>query len=384
MAATLGAPSAALKREGKRRATDRKTRAGRASVAPVRASRATAAGGRHQAGVVTPQQEHFALAAYDLTAGDAGGLRALLVAWTGAAARLAAGRRSVAAVDDGAFDSGEAHELEPARLTVTLGLGPGVFDGRFGLGDRRPVALRPLPPYPGDELDERRCGGDLCVQACADDPQVVFHAVRTLTRVAAGLAEPRWAQTGFVRHGTIEGRGRMPRNLLGFREGANNLRVPEAIERHVWVARGDRTWMAGGTYAVVRRIRLALDRWDASPVAEQERAIGRRKVTGAQLAPPETPEDAHVRLAGPGAEGARMLRRSYNYFDGVDPATRRLDAGLVLVAFVRDPRRQFDPVQRRLAERDALRGFGVHTGSAVFAIPPAPAPGGYVGDGLLG
>jgi deferrochelatase/peroxidase EfeB len=337
----------------------------------------------HQPGVATRQQAHVALAAFDVvddaTPDD---VRDVLAAWSAAAARLMAGGRSAQDVDAGR-DGGEAHELVPAGLTLTFGLGPGLFDpARFGLADRRPIGLEPLPAFACDALDERRCGGDLCVQACADDPQVAFHAIHALTRAAHGIARPRWAQTGFVRRGTVEDRGRTPRNLLGFREGASNLRDPGQLARHVWVDRGDRTGMRGGTYLVVRRIRADLEAWDAAPIAAQERAVGRTKVTGARLEAPD--RDAHTVRAGPALNGgARLLRRSYNFFDGVDTATGALDAGLLLLCFQRDPRRQYAPIQRALDAQDALARYGVHTGSAVFAIPPGCRPGGYVGEPLL-
>jgi deferrochelatase/peroxidase EfeB len=289
-------------------------------------------------------------------------------------------------------DSGEVQELAPAGLTVTLGLGPEVFErDRFGLADRRPAALRALPPFPGDELQPQRCGGDVCVQACANDPQVAVHAVRTLARLAAGAARLRWAQTGFISVGTLADRGRTPRNLFGFREGARNVREPRELERHVWISGRDRSWMLGGTYAVVRRIRMRVDAWDATPVADQEQAIGREKLSGARFDDPRfvtppapVPPGAHISLAGVDqSDGARMLRRSYNYFDGVDPVSGEPDMGLFFVCFVRDPRRQFVPMQQRLSERDPLNPFVTYTAGAVFAVPPAPAPGRFVAQGLF-
>jgi deferrochelatase/peroxidase EfeB len=338
-----------------------------------------------QPGIVTRQQSCLALGAFDLQTGDAARLRELLAAWTAAAARVSAGRRDPQAVED-RVDSGEVQELEPARLTVTLGLGPSVF-ARVGLEDRRPVAARALPAFAGDELDPRRCDGDLCVQACADDPQVAFHALRTLARVARGTARMRWAQPGFISLGTVEGKGRTPRNLFGFREGARNIREPRELELAVWVAGRDREWMLGGTYMIVRRLRMRLPEWDALAVTEQEAVIGREKVSGATFDDERwavrgvrpVPEDSHIALAG----DVRMLRRSYNYFDGVDAASGEPDAGLVLICFVRDPRRQFVPLQQRLSERDPLGRYAVCTGSAQFAIPPAPAAGEFVGERLF-
>ncbi|MEA2128480.1 MAG: deferrochelatase/peroxidase EfeB [Solirubrobacteraceae bacterium] len=344
-----------------------------------------------QPGIVTRQQAHLVFAAFDVDAGSAGELGELFAAWSLAGARLMGGERSARDVQERG-DSGEVQELAPAGLTVTLGLGPDVFErDRFGLADCRPAALRALPSFPGDELQPRRCGGDVCVQACANDPQVAVHAVRTLARLGAGAARLRWAQTGFISVGTLEDRGRTPRNLFGFREGARNVREPRELERHVWISGRDRSWMLGGTYAVVRRIRMRVDAWDETAVADQEQAIGREKVSGARfdderfVKPPKpVPPGAHISLAGVDqSDGTRMLRRSYNYFDGVDPVSGEPDMGLFFVCFVRDPRRQFVPMQQRLSERDPLNPFVTYTGGAVFAVPPAPAPGRFVAQGLF-
>lgn len=256
---------------------------------------------------------------------------------------------------------------ETPRRTVTVGLGPGLFGDRFGLASQRPVALRELPAFNGDELDPALCGGDVCIQACADDR---LHAADALEGIVAGIggaARIRWRQDGFVHRE----RGGRPRNLLGFHDGVDNLRRGRDVDRHVWVTKGDRTWMVGGTFLVVRRIELRLAAWRALAVTEQERVIGRRRDSGAPLGgrhpfdrlPLETDAiapDAHVRLAAPRTNGgAAMLRRAYSY-----------DTGLLLLAYQADPRRQFVPVQRRLAEHDALSRFSRPIGSAVFALPP--------------
>jgi deferrochelatase/peroxidase EfeB len=154
--------------------------------------------GAHQPGIATRQQDHLAFAAFDVTVQRAAELRGLLAALSAAAERLMAGRRSATDVEAG-IDSGETNELAPARLTITFGLGPSLFErDRLGFADRRPTALRPLPAFAGDALEPDRCGGDLCVQACSDGVQVAFHALRIMARVAAGAAVPRWAQTQFV------------------------------------------------------------------------------------------------------------------------------------------------------------------------------------------
>ncbi len=286
---------------------------------------------------------------------------------------------------------------------MTVGFGPSLFDGRFGLADRRPEALIDLPAFPGDELDPARSGGDLCVQACADDAQVAFHAVRNLTRLAFGSATLRYLQTGFGRTASAGGGDPTPRNLLGFRDGTDNL-VPDdptAMDSFVWADDPDQPWMRGGSYLVARRIRVHLEAWDRSTLEDQERTIGRVKDSGAPLGArhehdpvdlaavdsfgdPVIPESAHIRVAAPSTNhGAALLRRGYSFVDGVDPTTGELDAGLYFLCFQRRPADQFVRVQTRLAGQDALSAYVVHTGSAVFACPPGTVQGQRWGHGLV-
>ena len=341
--------------------------------------------GTHQAGILTRPQQHLHLVALDLDLESAQELEQLLVRWTNASAALTAGRPVAAPDTEPSWqDSGDAVGYSAGRLTVTVGLGPGVFerdgDDRFGLRSRRPAGLARLPAFPGDALDPARSAGDLCLQICADDPQIAFHALRTLVRLAHGAARVRWTQTGFQRSPQDGG---TPRNTLGFRDGSRNLdiRAPRDVTRHLWVQDG---WMRNGTFLIVRRIRTLLDVWDASTPDEQERVIGRRKASGAPLharhesddvVPERLPERSHVREAAPESNGGRqLLRRAYNYADGLDPATGQLDAGLIFLSFQRSPD-QFIAVQRRLAEHDALNKHISHTSSAVFAVPPGVQKG---------
>ena len=349
--------------------------------------------GAHQAGIVTPQQDQLAFAAFDVASPSRAALRDLLQRWTQAALDLTAGREYAAAAgrpDRPPPDPGEALGLAPASLTLTFGFGPGLFRDGSGLEHLRPPALEPLPAFAGDALDPARSGGDLCVQACADDPQVAFHAVHVLARVAGDGVVLRWLQHGF-RPRPSRG-GEPPRNLLGFKDGTANIRGGDAAatDRFVWVRRGDGPgWLEGGTYLVARRIELVLESWDAVALSEQERAIGRRKRSGDALVGSALAADAHIRVAGPGANGGlRILRRGYSFSDGsrpgpLDRGGHQLASGLVFVAFVRDPGRQFVPLQRRLSTGDALSMFTQHTGSALFACPPGTAPGGFVGEQLF-
>jgi deferrochelatase/peroxidase EfeB len=288
-------------------------------------------------------------------------------------------------------DPGEADGLGPAGLTLTFGLGPALFerggDDVLGLRDRRPKRLEQIRPLPGDDLQPARSEGDLCVQACADDPQVAFHAVHALTLAARGAAVPRWTQSGFLPRRNVETAARAPRNLMGFKDGINNIRPDDAaaMARHVWVGQNEQpSWMRNGTYLVARRIRMLLDVWDGLPVADQEQAVGREKASGRRLRANEIPVDSHVALASAKArEGVRILRRGYSYNDGVDPDTDQIDAGLFFICFQRDPVRQFTAIQKRLGVNDGLAKHLSHTSSAVFACPPGARRGGYVGEGLF-
>jgi deferrochelatase/peroxidase EfeB len=363
--------------------------------------------GAHQAGIATPAQSYMCFTAFDLTDASLTDLRSLLQRWTRAAALLTAGQlyQTVSQQpDENPEDTGEAIGLGPAQLTLTFGFGPGLFESRMGsaLRRRRPAELAELPPFGGERLDPARSGGDLCVQACANDAQVAFHAAHVLSRVAAGTALPRWSQLGFGRASLPRAQS-TPRNLIGFKDGTDNIRAQdaEAMRRFVWVKAGDGpSWMVGGTYMVVRRIRILFDVWDATSLEGQERVIGRYKLSGAPLGErgehdpvdlasgspdaPTIPANAHIRLASPRYNGGqRILRRGYSYSQGTEVATGEIDAGLFFVAFERSLRRQFIPLQSRLAASDALNVHTVHTASAVFACPPGVGAGGFIGEGLF-
>jgi len=365
--------------------------------------------GAHQAGIITPAQDRLHFAAFDLADGAGrDDLRELLAMWTAAARRMTAGLPAGAAASDPAApptDTGEAQGLPPAQLTVTFGLGPGLFGAtgrdRLGLGDRRPARLAALPALPGDELDPDRSGGDLCVQACADDPQVAFHAVRNLARIGRGVVVMRWSQLGFGRTSRTSTAQVTPRNLMGFKDGTNNITAedPKSLAAHVWAAEGEPAWMRGGTYLVARRIRMLIEVWDRAALEDQEKTIGRQKGSGAPLGSeaehdpldlqahgadgPVIPARAHVRLAAPASnDGTRILRRGYSFTDGFDPELGQLDAGLFFISFQRDPR-AFIALQNRLGAHDALNEYIKHVGSAVFAVPGGTRPGEAVGAGLF-
>jgi deferrochelatase/peroxidase EfeB len=372
--------------------------------------------GVHQAGIVTPQQAHSYVAALDVTTTKREDIVAMLRTWTAAAARMtSAGPAAPIGKDESdlAADSGDALGLPPARLTLTFGFGAGLFvkDGRdrYGLAARRPEALVDLPRFNGDQLVAARTGGDLSVQACAEDPQVAFHAVRQLARLAYGAAQIRWAQTGFLPQVPSS---ETPRNLMGFKDGTSNPSTSEAAEmqKHVWVGTEGPDWMRGGTYVVLRRIRIALEHWDRTPVDFQEETIGRRKHSGAPVGGkgefdpldldatdaegnPVIAENAHVRLAAAASnDGARILRRGYSYNDGVSFTAERwppwrqsveYDAGLLFACYQRDPRTGFIKLFEPMSKLDMLNQFVTHTGGGLFACPGGAREGEYVGQRLF-
>jgi len=347
--------------------------------------------GTHQAGIATPAQDRLFFAAFDLTTTSRGELRDLLCAWSDAAARMTGGGTAGPRNEDlyaPPDDTGEALGLEPARLTITLGFGKSLFDERFGLAAKRPGALVDLPAFAGDELDPERSGGDLCVQACADDPQVVFHAVRNLARLARGVAVMRWSQLGFGRTSSTSRAQATPRNLMGFKDGTNNIKLEDtaALDKNVWVREPD--WLRGGSYLVARRIRMLIEVWDRSTLSDQEKTFGRTKEEGAPIGArrefdsvrlADLPAGSHVRLAHP---RNRILRRGYSFTDGMLPNLGQLDAGLFFISYQRDPQ-QFIELQEKLSRADALNEYIVHTGSALFACPPGASAGSYVGAALL-
>jgi deferrochelatase/peroxidase EfeB len=377
-------------------ANDRTDQAG-----PVPGSPVVAFHGAHQAGITTPVQGHLHFVAYDVTTRDRGALIALLQAWTVAAEALTAGRE---VGDSGAVkgaplappdDTGEAQGHDAARLTLTFGVGPSLFDDRFGLAPRRPAALADLPVFAGDTLQPGRSGGDLFVQACADDPQVAVHAIRNLTRIAAGVAAARWAQLGFGKASVTSQAELTPRNLFGFKDGTANILGDDAgaLDDFVWARPEDgAAWMAGGSYLVARQIRMLIETWDRTSLQEQESLIGRSKGQGAPLHSKaehdpidltRLPITSHVALAAPANHhGVRMLRRGYNMVDGTD-GLGHLNAGLFFLAYQRDPRTAFIPVQRALSRDDGLNEYLRHTGSSVWAVPPGISPGQWWGQSLL-
>jgi len=372
--------------------------------------------GEHQGGILTPLQHNTYFAAFDLITDDPDDIVKMLQSWTAAAARMSAGQTAEPLGKDDSVpapDSADALGVSPARLTLTFGFGPGLFikDGkdRYGLAARRPPALIDLPRFTGDQLVDAHTGGDLSVQACADDPQVAFHAIRQLARLAYDVAEIRWVQTGFVPHN--QGK-QTPRNLMGFKDGTNNPPVndPKMMNQFIWVGDEGPAWMRGGSYMVARRIRIALEHWDRMTLAFQEQTVGRHKYSGAPLGKknefdkadydatdnegnPIIPENSHIRLgAAVNNDGAQILRRPYSYNDGANVTAERwppwrdemeFDAGLFFICYQRDPRTGFVRIFERMSKFDMMNQFVTHTGSGLFACPGGINDGEFIGQRLF-
>jgi len=362
--------------------------------------------GAHQAGITTPVQDHLHFASFDMMPRtDRDDLISLLQDWSYSASRMVQGLEvsATGAVGGPAEappdDTGEALGLPAAGLTITFGFGPGLFENedgdRYGIAAQRPAGLERLPAFLGDDLDPQTSHGDLCIQACADDPQVAVHAIRNLSRIAFGRARLRWSQLGFGKTSRTTAAQATPRNLFGFKDGTANILADdtEALDDHVWVSTKDEpAWLAGGSYLVARKIAMLIETWDRVRLAEQDTIIGRDKGDGAPLSGGDeftapdfhgTAIDAnsHVRLAHPEQnDGIRILRRGYNYVDG-NNTLGRLDAGLFFLSYQRDPA-QFISLQRRLST-DLMNEYIRHVGSGIWAVPAGAKPGSYVGAGLF-
>lgn len=388
-----------------------------APVAPDADASSVEFHGAHQAGIVTPAQDRLYFVAFDMTSDDRDDLVSLLKDWTAAARRLTQGNEvgELGAVAGSPYappeDTGEALGLPASRLTLTVGFGASLFEDpkgqpRFGLAGRRPELLAELPSFSGDRLDPAISGGDLAIQACANDPQVAVHAVRNLVRIAFGRASVRYSQMGFGRTSSTSTAQATPRNLFGFKDGTANIKVEEkaTVDDFVWVhPDDDQAWMAGGSYLVTRKIDMRIETWDRESLAGQEGIFGRAKGSGGPLSGGDEfadldfdatgddgkrliDEKSHVRLAHPDTNGgAKILRRGYNFVDGSN-GLGQLSAGLFFMCYQRDPIEQFARIQKSLAgsTNDLLNEYIVHVSSGLFACPPGVSgESGYWGETLF-
>ena len=355
--------------------------------------------GPHQSGITTPPQAHAAFVGFDIVPGATRAeIQGVLRAWSQDAARLTQGQPGLADLEP------ELAE-DPARLTVTIGLGPGFFDA-VGMPEKRPSWLAQLPPFPQiDQLEDRWSEGDLLLQIAADDPLIVSHATRILASGVRGVARQKWSQRGFRKAVGTDPTGRTQRNLFGQIDGTENPRPDDVDFDQLVFSDGQaadgqvQQWMRGGSSLVLRRIRMTMDTWEEIDRNSRELSVGRKLDTGAPLTgsaehdPPDfeeidhtglpvIPPESHIARARQRNRGEAMLRRPYNYDDPPEDGEIS-NTGLLFTAYQADPVRTYIPVQRRLAEQDALNTWTIPIGSAVFALPPGAPEGGYVGQGLF-
>ena len=299
--------------------------------------------GKHQAGIVTPAQKHIYFMVVDLHTTELERIKEMFQIWTEYSLNLTEGKPVQPYGKNGYVppkDTGEAASLNASNLTVTFGVSPSFFD-KLGISHLKPKNFKNLPHFPRDQLREEYSGGDICIQACADDPQVAFHAVHNLVRVARSNITMKWSQSGFnsFEHNDT------PRNLMGFKDGTANLQG-KALDDVVWYQGDD--WLKDGSYLVARRVQIHLETWDRTSLNEQENTFGRHRPSGAaygekhehdpvdisktdEKGNPILPEDSHVFLAKKAV--VPILRRSFSYASGVDQKTGQFDAGLLFISF---------------------------------------------------
>ncbi|MEA5454225.1 Dyp-type peroxidase [Sinomonas sp. JGH33] len=365
--------------------------------------------GANQAGVYRPasQQQHACFAAFKVLCRDAAELKALLQRLTVKAAILGGGHEESAALPsvelsgvDGAppVNSGVMGEDVPAaNFTMTLGLAGSLFDNpALGLAAKKPKGLTDMKVFPKDQIDQEWTGGDLILQLCAGSSDMVHYALRDIMKATRGQLQLEWKINGFHNRPRPDG---APRNLFGYKDGIVN---PAQDEKLVWIGKdsGQPVWAEGGTFMVVRSIRMLVEFWDRVGLGEQDGMIGRHRASGAPLGQDketDTPDyaadpkgetiplDAHIRLANPRTKetaGSRMLRRGYNYELGVD-LNGNLQAGLIFTSFQQSIQEQFEATQTRLADEpmtDYIEPFG---GGYFFVVPGVRDEGGFLGEGLF-
>lgn len=360
--------------------------------------------GNHQSGVTTNVQKHVYFASLNVIVTSKEELKELFQMWTPLAVRMMNGEEIAESTTNtyvAADDTGEAVGLSASNLTITFGVGPTLFEKpELGLANLKPAELEVLPHFPKDQLDENYSNGDLCIQACAEDPQVAFHAVRNLIRAASGKVTLKWTQAGFNSFPMDKNKRQTPRNLFAFKDGTGNPDVKNSDEMNevVWVQPSDSVpWMIGGTYLVARRVQMHLETWDRTALGDQEATFGRHRDTGAPLGKtgefeemeltrkdskgnPVVPITSHVHLVKQVKD--RLLRRSYSYSSGMDSKTGVFDAGLLFISFQKHPK-QFINIQNSLGRIDKLNEYITHRGSAIFACFPGIQKGSFIGESLF-
>lgn len=354
--------------------------------------------GKYQPGITTAHQSNCYFAALQFVGQSKDDLQQLLKTWTTYSARLMEGKQVIDEDINGYVpptDTGDSIGLGATNLTLTFGVGSSLFaHSTLDLSSKKPAALKDLPHFPKDQLQDEWSGGDLCIQACANDPQVAFHAVRNLIRAGSGVVKLKWSQAGFLSNPQD---GSTPRNLFAFKDGTVNPKTDKELAQHVWIQNSDQRWLNNGTYLIYRRIQMHLETWDRTSLKEQENTFGRYRDSGALFTKkgefdeldvnvkdidgkPIIPVDSHVYLSRQAKK--TILRRPFSYTSGMVSETGAYDAGLMFISFQKDPE-QFIEIQNSLGRLDKLNEYITHRGSAIFACFPGVEKGSYLGEALF-
>ncbi|WP_421526929.1 iron uptake transporter deferrochelatase/peroxidase subunit [Pseudomonas brenneri] len=365
--------------------------------------------GKHQSGIVTPRPACGMLVAFDVLASDREDLERLFRTLNERIGFLMTGG-TVPQVDPKLppTDSGILGPVvTPDNLTITVSVGESLFNERFGLAGAKPRRLSRMIGFPNDALDPAQCHGDLSLQLSSNTPDTNIHALRDIVKNLPDLLLVRWKQEGSVPPQAPARTGepaQSARNFLGFRDGSANpdSNDKQAMDQIVWVQPGsdEPAWAANGSYQAVRIIRNFVERWDRTPLQEQESIIGRIKTSGAPMGghsetqvpdygqDPEgklTKLDAHIRLANPrtaATQASLILRRPFNYSNGVNK-NGQLDMGLLFICYQADLEKGFIAVQTRLNGEPLEEYLKPVGGGYFFTLPGIIGPQDFIGRTLL-
>lgn len=363
--------------------------------------------GQFQSGILNPPPASGAVVAFDVLAYNRDDLKQLFKILTERTAFLTQGGTPPKTGDKfPPLDSGiVGNYIEPDNLTITVSVGNSLFDERFGLSHLKPKHLQTMTRFPNDALQAHYCHGDILIQFCSNSPETVVHAIRDIIKHTPAYLSVRWRRDGFIsNHVAATAGGVTPINLLGFKDGTVNPNTKDtnAVNSVIMVGpeHNEPKWATGGSYLAARMIRFFVEQWDRTPLQEQETIFGRQRDTGAPLGMkhehdiPNYAEDpegkvipltAHMRLANPrepGFEKHQILRRAYNYSDGISKSGQ-LDMGLMFLAYQADLEAGFITVQNRLNGEpleEYIKPFG---GGYFFALPGVKKPGDYFAQDLL-